>query len=110
MIIENFVVKVIKTKIFETYVATGFFAAVIFFIFNSHLYTPTEIILGVVLLTVALKAVTNMMLSLLILLFDYSSKEDEAKFKLEDERLNLLLSEMQMQTARMQTKEEQGKV
>ena len=51
-----------------------------------------------------------MMLSLLILLFDYSSKEDEAKFNLEDEKLNLLLSEMQMQTARMQTKEEQGKV
>jgi hypothetical protein len=100
MTIETFTSNVIRTGIFKTYIATGFFALLIFFTINSNLYTPMEMMIAVVILTVALKSVANMMLSLLILLFDYSSAEDEQKFKIEEEKLNLLLSEVKMNQAR----------
>jgi len=105
MMIENFTAKVIKTGIFETYVAAGFFASLIFFVLNSNLYTPIEMIFGVVILTIALKSIANMMLSMLILLFNYSNVESEQEFKVEEEKLNLLLSKVKMQQAQQTLKE-----
>ena len=69
MIVERFGQSVVNSGILKFFIATGFFATLIFFVLNSHVYTPFEIIFWVIAATVALKGLSNLMLSLIILLF-----------------------------------------
>lgn len=94
MIIERFSKTVIASGIFRFYVATGFFGISLFFLFNHNLFTPMEIVLGIIFATVFLKTLSNVMLSLLILLFNLDNKKAELDFKYHTQKIDELLSEL----------------
>ena len=91
MVIERFSQTVINSGVFRFYIATGFFATLIFFIINADLFTAMEMILGIILITIVLKGVSNMMLSLIISLFSLENKRNEFNFKYNEEKIQLML-------------------
>ena len=94
MIIERFSQTVINSGLFRVYIATGFFATLIFFTVNADFFTPIEMILGIILVTVALKGITNLMLSLIISLFNLDNKRSEFEFKYNEEKIQAILNEL----------------
>ena len=94
MVIERFSQTVINSGVFRFYIATAFFATLIFFIINADLFTPMEMILGIILITIVLKGVSNMMLSLIISLFSLENKRNEFNFKYNEEKIQLMLNEL----------------
>ena len=103
MVIENFSHKVMSSGVFHTYIAIGFFATLIFFILNAQLFTPLEMVFGTILVTIALKGMSNIMFSLIILLYDLQNNQEEQEFKLVEDRLDLLMNELKMQEAKVKT-------
>lgn len=99
MVVERFSQNVINSGIFRLYIATGFFATLIFFVINADLYTPMEMIFGIVGVTIVLKGVSNMMLSLIILLFNLDNKKKELEFKYNEEKINAMMAELGVQDA-----------
>ena len=94
MIIERFSQTVINSGIFRIYIATGFFATLIFFVINAELFTPFEMILGTMLITIVLKGMSNIMLSLIISLFNLDNKRSEFDFKYNEEKIQVMLNEL----------------
>lgn len=94
MIIERFSQTVINSGVFKLYIAIGFFATLIFFTINADLFTPTEMILGIILVTIILKGISNMMLSLIISLFSLENKRNEFNFKYNEEKIQVMLNEL----------------
>ncbi len=94
MIIERFSQTVINSGIFRLYIAMGFFATLIFFTVNADLFTPTEMILGIILITIVLKGISNVMLSLIISLFSLDNKRNEFDFKYNEEKIQVMLNEL----------------
>ena len=94
MIIERFSQTVINSGIFRLYIATGFFATLIFFVLNAELFTPFEMILGTILITIVLKCMSNLMLSLIISLFSLDNKRSEFDFKYNEEKIQVMLNEL----------------
>lgn len=94
MVIERFSQTVINSGVFRLYIAIGFFATLIFFILNAELFTPMEMILGIILITIVLKGVSNMMLSLIISLFSLDNKRKEFDFKYNEEKIQIMLNEL----------------
>ncbi|MBP7742198.1 MAG: hypothetical protein KA073_02355 [Aliarcobacter sp.] len=94
MIIERFSQTVVNSGIFRVYTATGFFATLIFFTINADFFTPIEMILGIILVTVALKGISNIMLSLIISLFSLENKRSEFEFKYNEEKIQAMLNEL----------------
>ena len=94
MVIERFSQTVINSGIFKLYIATGFFATLIFFTINADLFTPMEMILGIILVTIVLKGISNMMLSLIVSFFSLDNKRSEFDFKYNEERVQVLLNEL----------------
>jgi len=99
MVVERFSQNVINSGIFRLYIATGFFATLIFFVINADLYTPLEMIFGIIGVTIILKGVSNMMLSLIILLFNLDNKRDELNFKYNEEKIDAMIAELGVQEA-----------
>lgn len=99
MVVEKFSQSVINSGIFRLYIATGFFATLIFFVINADLYTPLEMIFGIIGVTIVLKGVSNMMLSLIILLFNLDNKREELDFKYNEEKINAMMAELGVQDA-----------
>ena len=99
MVVEKFSQNVINSGIFRLYIATGFFATLIFFVINADLYTPLEMIFGIIGVTIVLKGVSNMMLSLIILLFNLDNKRKEFDFKYNEEKINAMMAELGVQDA-----------
>lgn len=99
MVVENFSQNVINSGLFRLYIATGFFATVIFFVINADIFTPIEMLIGIMGVTVILKGVSNMMLSLIILLFDLNKKKEELDFKYNESKIDAMLSELNVQEA-----------
>ncbi len=104
MVVENFSQNVINSGIFRLYIATGFFAISIFFVINADLYTPLEMIFGIIGVTVILKGVSNMMLSLIILLYSLDNKRAELDFKYNEEKIEAMMSELSMQDVQKMNK------
>lgn len=94
MIIERFSQTVINSGIFRLYIATGFFTTLIFFVLNAELFTPFEMILGTILITIVLKGMSNLMLSLIISLFSLDNKRSEFDFKYNEEKIQVMLNEL----------------
>jgi hypothetical protein len=94
VIIERFSKTVIASGIFRFYVAIGFFGTSLFFLFNVHLFTPMEMVLGIIFTTIFLKTMSNVMLSLLILLFSLDNKKAELDFKYHTQKIDELISEL----------------
>ena len=53
-----------------------------------------EMILGIILVTIVLKGVSNMMLSLIVSFFSLDNKRNEFDFKYNEERVQVLLNEL----------------
>lgn len=94
MVIERFSQTVINSGVFRLYIAIGFFATLIFFTLNAELFTPMEMILGIILITIVLKGVSNIMLSLIISLFSLENKRKEFDFKYNEEKIQIMLNEL----------------
>ena len=103
MLVEDFSSRVLRSNIVKTYVATAFFATLIFFILNANSYTPLEMMIGIVLVTIAFKGVSNMMLSLVILLFNLQRKDDSLEFEKSASNVNSLLNDLSLQQAKIKT-------
>ena len=103
MIIEDFSYRLVSSKMMNTYVATAFFSTLIFFVLNANSYTPMEMIMGVVVVTVAFKGVSNMMLSLVILLFNLENKEQALEFENTSSKVNGLLHELSLQQTKIKS-------
>jgi hypothetical protein len=99
MVVERFSQSVINSGVFRLYIATGFFATLIFFVVNADLFTPLEMIFGIIGVTIVLKGVSNMMLSLIILLFNLDAKREELNFKYNEEKINAMMAELGVQDA-----------
>lgn len=99
MVVERFSQGVINSGVFRLYIATGFFATLIFFVINADLFTPLEMIFGIVGVTIILKGVSNMMLSLIILLFSLDNKKAEFDFRYNEEKINAMMAELGVQDA-----------
>ncbi len=97
MIVENFSQSVINSGVFRLLIGTGFFATLIFFVINATLFTPLEMVFWIIVVTVVLKGIANMMLSLLIMLFSFDNKKSEFDFKYNEEKINTMLNELVMQ-------------
>ncbi len=94
MVIERFSQDVLNTGLFRLYTATGFFATLIFFVLNSHLFTPMEMVFWLILSTVLFKALSNLMFGLIIALFNLDNKRDELDLKYNEEKIDAMLSEL----------------
>lgn len=99
MVIERFSQSVIDSGVFRFYIATGFFATLIFFVINADLFTPMEMILGIILTTIVLKGISNMMLSMVVSLFSLDNKRSEFNFKYNEEKIQVMLSELTVNDA-----------
>jgi hypothetical protein len=66
---------------------------------NADLFTPLEMIFGIIGVTIVLKGVSNMMLSLIILLFNLDAKREELNFKYNEEKINAMMAELGVQDA-----------
>jgi len=99
MVIERFSQGVIDSGVFRFYIATGFFATLIFFTINADLFTPMEMILGIILTTIVLKGISNMMLSLVVSFFSLDNKRNEFDFKYNEEKIQILLNELAVNDA-----------
>lgn len=100
VIVERFTQNMINSGLFRLYIASGFFATSVFFVINAELFSPLEMILGVIGVTIALKGITNLMLSMIILLFSLDNKKSELDFNYQSERIETLLSELQVNSSK----------
>ena len=94
MVIERFSQNLINSGIFKIYIATGFFATLIFFVVNSELFSPIEMILGSILITIILKVLSNLMISFMVSSFSLENKKAEFDFKYNEEKINILLNQL----------------
>lgn len=99
MVVERFSQGVINSGLMRLYVATGFFATLIFFVVNADIFTPLEMIGGVIAATVVFKSIGNMMLSLIISLFSLDNKEAQLDYQYNREKIDSMLSELTVQDA-----------
>ncbi|WP_108062522.1 hypothetical protein [Poseidonibacter lekithochrous] len=97
MVVERFSQDVINSGIFRLYIATGFFATLIFFVVNADFFTPLEMLFGIMGITVILKGLSNMMLSMIISFFSLDNKKQELDFKYNEEKIEAMLSELNVQ-------------
>jgi hypothetical protein len=101
VLVEEFSNKVLKSKIIDTYVATAFFAVVIFFTLNADIYTPVEMLFGVIFVTVAFKGLSHMMIALIILLYDFDNKKEAIELGEVSSRINGLLNDLSLQQTKI---------
>ena len=101
--VDFFSRKMLASRIFDTYVAAGFFATVIFFVLNSTFYTPIEITTVVVLVTIAFKGIANIMLSMTISLVSLDNKHDSIDFEKSSNKLESLVSDLAIKKAAVQS-------
>ncbi len=106
MVVERFSQNVINSGVFRLFIAIGFFATLIFFVINADYYTPLEMIAGVLGVTVLLKGVSNVMLGVIVSLFSLQNKEEEFNFKYNQEKIDMLISELAVQEAQTKTVED----
>ena len=103
MIVETFSETMIKSKIFDTYVAAVFFGTVIFFVLNSSNFSPFEMIAWVMIATVAFKGFANIMLSMTISLVHLDNTQDRIEFEESSSKLETLVSDLAIQEATVQS-------
>ncbi len=100
MVVERFSQTVINSGLFKLYIATGFFATLIFFVINADFFTPIEMLVGIIAVTVALKGISNMMLSLIILLFNFDNKQAQLDFEYNSDKIDSILAELSIQDSK----------
>jgi hypothetical protein len=96
MVIEKFSKQILKVGLFHTYIATGFFASLIFFIVNMEYYTAYEMMIGTIFFTVLLKGITQLMFSMIILLFKLDNKKQELIYEEKRQECEKLIGEIKL--------------
>lgn len=97
MVVERFSQSVLNSGILRFYTAAGFFATLIFFVLHADNFTAIEMFMWIVLVTVACKGIANLMLSLIILLFDLDNKKSEMDFEKISADVDAMLAQFSMQ-------------
>lgn len=97
MVVERFSQNVINSGLFRLYIGTGFFATLIFFVINAELFTPLEMIIGIMAITTILKGISNIMLSMIISLFSLENKKTEIEFNYNEEKIDAMMNELNVQ-------------
>ncbi len=100
---EEFSKRLLNSRIFDTYVGTVFFATVIFFVINAAFYTPMEMILTIMFVTILFKGLANVMLSMIISLFNLSNEQDRLDFEKSSDKLDSLVNDLSIQEAAVQS-------
>lgn len=100
---EEFSKAILRSKIFDTYVAAVFFGTVIFFILNSSFYTPLEMVLAITLITILFKGLSNIMFSMVISLINLSNEQDRVEFAEASDNLESLVNDLAIQEASAQS-------
>lgn len=100
---EEFSKRLLQSKIFDTYVAAVFFGTVIFFVLNASFYTPLEMIFWVIFVTILFKGLANIMLSMLIGLFNLSNEQDRLEFEKASDELDSLVNDLAIKEAAVQS-------
>lgn len=103
MVIEKFSKRMLDSRIFNSYVATAFFSSLIFYVLHASLFTPLEMIFGIITATILFKGVANMMLSLTISLVNLDNQEDQVAFKKDSDTLESLVNDLAIQEAAIQS-------
>ncbi len=80
-----------------------FFGMAIFFVLNASFYTPIEMIFWVIFVTILFKGVANIMLSLVIGLFNLSNEQDRLEFEKAADELDTLVGDLAIQEAAVQS-------
>lgn len=94
MVVERFSQNLINTGIFRLYIAIGFFATIIFFTFNTELFSPLQMLFGAILVTVVLKGFSNLMLSFIVNNFSLDEKRADFDNKYNEDKISLLLNQL----------------
>ena len=108
MVIQNFSKKMIKSKIFDTYVAAVFFATLIFFVLNMNSFTPIEILAGVMLVTIAFKGIANIMFSMTISFVNFDNLSNAVDFEKSANEVETLVNELSLKQATMKEMREKS--
>jgi len=103
MVIERFSRKMLDSGILDTYVAAVFFSSVIFFVLNASSFTPTEMMIWIVSITIVFKGVANIMLSMTISLVNLDNKHNSIEFKKSSDELDSLVKDLAIQEAAIQS-------
>ena len=103
MIVESFSKTIIKSKILDTYVAAVFFAIVIFFVLNSRHFSPFEMIVWVMIVTIGFKGIANLMLSMTISLVNLDNTQNQIEFEKSSTKLETLVNDLAIQEATVQS-------
>ncbi|AXK49470.1 hypothetical protein [Aliarcobacter trophiarum] len=94
MVVERFSQNLINSGIFRVYIAIGFFATIIFFTFNTELFSPLQMLFGAILVTVVLKGFSNLMLSFIVNNFSLDEKRAAFDNKYNEDKISLLLNQL----------------
>ncbi len=100
---EEFSQRLLQSRIFDTYVGAVFFGTVIFFVLNASFYTPIEMMVGIVFVTVFFKGLANLMISMTISLFTLSNEQDRIDFEKSSNTLESLVNDLAIQEAATQS-------
>jgi hypothetical protein len=100
---NEFSKRLLKSKIFDTYVATVFFGTIIFFVLNATYYTPIEMIFWIVFVTILFKGLANIMISMVIALINLSNEQEKAEFEKSAGDLESLVNDLSIQEAAVQS-------
>lgn len=92
MVVERFSQNLINTGIFKLYVAVGFCATLIFFILNSQLFAPIEIVFGAILVTLFLRGAAHIIFSFIVRNFSLDKKVEYFDIKYNEEKIGFLLN------------------
>jgi len=103
MVVEKFSRKILESRIFNTYVAAVFFSSVIFFVLNSSIFTPMEMMFGIVCITIFFKGIANIMLSMTISFVSLDNQHDINEFKKSSDDLESLVNDLAIQEAAIQS-------
>jgi len=103
MNVEKFSNSLVRSNILNTYVATAFFATMIYFTINANLYTPIEMLFGIIMSTIFFKGIGNIMFSLVVALFNLQNQEDEIEFDKLTTKVNGLLNDLALQESKLKS-------
>ena len=106
MVIENFTNRLLASRLIDTYVATAFFATLIFFTLNAHLYTPIEIISSVIIVTIGFKGLGHFVVGIVISLYSLEEKKNEVEFNEKSSEIEGLLNDLALQQTKIKTNNE----
>ena len=107
MVIEDFSNRLLASRVVDTYVATAFFATLVFFVINATAYTPLEMMLGVVIVTIAFKGFSHLMIALIIAFFNLDNRKEEMEFNEKVSHLDGLLNDLALQQTKIKTQKDE---